>query len=509
MVKWATLVFGLALVHPVAAEQVDGKIKRVLPERSELVVVDGAGKLWTFRVEEQTKVRVSGREKPWTSLNDEWKVSVRFERREELLVALAVDVPTAMYFHRIPQQDRTEYAHVQVFYGTDRQSNEELNPDWRWYAWKFVPCAVAAVVTLLISIVAFRRGHWVAKVFFALGLLATLGLGAIGVNDCNRQSGGPVDIEELYGNERGRNLYLGTCTVTIPREHELGRLEGPSILRFEVRYDPKKHVTLESVDPSSQGEFFESLRDRVRRSERKEAFVFIHGFNTTFAEAARRTAQLAYDLEFDGVPIFFSWPSRGHFLEYTIDESNVEWACADLERFLHDLAIDSGAETIHLIAHSMGNRALVGALRSLAVSHPQDTARFEQVVLAAPDIDAQVFQRDLVPALTKHARRVTLYASSKDEALAASKRVHGYARAGESGENLVVVPGLDTIDVSAVDTSLIGHSYYGDNKGLLFDLFSLVNQRLAPPRRVLLRRAERNGVPYWIFQRAVLPPAPW
>ena len=52
----------------------------------------------------------------------------------------------------------------------------------------------------------------------------------------------------------------------------------------------------------------------------------------------------------------------------------------------------------------------------------------------------------------KTADRVTLYASSSDEALALSKQVHGYPRAGESGDQLVVVPGIDTIDVSAVNT---------------------------------------------------------
>ncbi|MEZ6079827.1 MAG: hypothetical protein R3C56_30390 [Pirellulaceae bacterium] len=56
-------------------------------------------------------------------------------------------------------------------------------------------------------------------------------------------------------------------------------------------------------------------------------------------------------------------------------------------------------------------------------------------------------------------------------ALIASKQVHGYPRAGESGANIVIVPGIETIDVSGIDLSLLGHSYYGDSEPMLRDLF--------------------------------------
>lgn len=125
-----------------------------------------------------------------------------------------------------------------------------------------------------------------------------------------------------------------------------------------------------------------------------------------------------------------------------------------LEKFLADVARESGAASVHLIAHSMGNRALTSALRELAGDLPRDAPLFHEVVLTAPDIDADVFRRDIVPAIRPTARRLTLYASSNDKALIASKEVHGYPRAGESGEHLVVVDGVETIDVTAVDTSV-------------------------------------------------------
>ena len=35
----------------------------------------------------------------------------------------------------------------------------------------------------------------------------------------------------------------------------------------------------------------------------------------------RRTAQIAYDLKFEGAPIVYSWPSQEGLLSYTVDEN--------------------------------------------------------------------------------------------------------------------------------------------------------------------------------------------
>src|SRR5206468_8551156 len=127
---------------------------------------------------------------------------------------------------------------------------------------------------------------------------------------------------------------------------------------------------------------------------RKEAFVFVHGYNTSFRDAARRTAQLAYDLAFDGAPILYSWPSLGQETAYPAGEGNAEWTVAHLVKFLDEVVSLSGTRTLHLIAHSMGNRAVIGALRDMArVPRSTSPSQFRQVVLAAPDIDAGVFQQ--------------------------------------------------------------------------------------------------------------------
>jgi esterase/lipase superfamily enzyme len=295
---------------------------------------------------------------------------------------------------------------------------------------------------------------------------------------------------------------MGVCEVSIPKDHQIGQLESPSILSLEVNEDPEKHVVLMSVKQEEPDTFYEQLRQRVAESQQREAFVFVHGYNVTFENAARRTAQMAHDLKFDGAPIFYSWPSQGGLLQYTVDETNVVWTVPHLKDFLLAVAKKTDARRVHLIAHSMGNRALTAALAQLATeSKDGQTPLFHEVLLTAPDIDADIFRRDIVPAIIKTASRVTLYASSHDAALEASKQVHGYPRAGESGDNIIVIPGIDTIDVSAVDTSLVGHSYYGDSDTVLVDMAQLLHEQKPPDLRARLRAMNLPGstLRWWFF----------
>lgn len=315
----------------------------------------------------------------------------------------------------------------------------------------------------------------------------------------DRKRTGGSTPSDFFGGGRGDAVAYGTVDVSIPRDHRMGELEAPSMWKFEFRENPEKHVVLLRVTPQDIDHFYAGLSSLVGRSKSKEAFVFIHGYNVSFEDAARRTAQLAYDLGFDGAPILYSWPSQASAFQYTVDEANVEWTAFHLKTFLEEVASRSGAKTVHLIAHSMGNRALTAALRTIATeTRTTPPPRFKQVVLAAPDIDSGVF-RQLAQAIETTADRITLYASSKDEALAASKKVHGYARAGESGASIVIVPGIDTIDVSVVDTSLLGHCYYGDNKSILSDMVSLIREGLEPVKRGL-KPASLGANAYWAFQ---------
>ena len=277
-----------------------------------------------------------------------------------------------------------------------------------------------------------------------------------------------------FSGGRGAAIEYGTCEVSIPDTHREGELESPGLLEFHE--DPARHVVLLAVQPASHDAFVGDLAARVAAAPGRTALVFVHGYNVTFADAARRTAQIAYDIHFAGVPMFFSWPSLGETLAYPIDMTNADWAQFDLKTLLLDIADHSGADNVVLIAHSMGNRVLATALIEAVDARPDFAARIREVVLAAPDIDADMFRRDLAPRLIAATRGTTLYASSTDEALAVSHHYNGALRAGDVAAGPIVISGMDTIDVSAVDPGPLGHSYIGDSPSVLDDVAKVVGE---------------------------------
>jgi esterase/lipase superfamily enzyme len=314
----------------------------------------------------------------------------------------------------------------------------------------------------------------------------------------DRQRSSAADEKLSYGAQQSLlgQLEYGECEISIPDVHVTGGMESPSWLRFEFRPDPDKHIVLRGTTSAEEEDFYEKVRTSVAKSLLKDAFIFIHGYNVSFEDAARRTGQFAYDLKFMGAPIFYSWPSNGKFANYMKDENNVIWTTPHLETFLYSLSQRSGADRIHIIAHSMGNRAVCEAIRSL--SHdPALQLKLTHLVLAAPDIDAATFA-ELAATLRKHSARVTLYESSNDKALMASKKLHGNPRAGEP---LLVIEGMDTINASAVDTDFLGHSYWCDEWVVMSDIHSILAlDQPATTRFGLEVRANETG-PYYEFRR--------
>ncbi|MCO6459504.1 MAG: alpha/beta hydrolase [Pirellulaceae bacterium] len=401
-----------------------------------------------------------------------------------------------------------DYQVVEVFYGTDRRpldsgplsdSPSLLGPSSLLRP--LLPAGVAFAAGLLALALGWRmsRRRTVLVVVGAICLVAGTGLALARLAKLADQQRSIAEHGRAYGNDRGV-LELGICHVSIPKSHRIGTLEAPTLLRLEVKEDVRKHVVLRRVQSYAEQEFYDLLRERVARSPHEDLFIFVHGYNVTFEDAARRTAQIAYDLKFPGAPIFFSWPSQGGLLKYTVDETNVTWTVPHLKQFLVEVSRRSGARAVNLVAHSMGNRALTSALRELKYELQAESALFNQVVLAAPDIDAEVFRRDIAPAIQSTARRITLYASSDDQALIASRRVHGYARAGDSGAGIVVIPGIETIDVSGIDTSLLGHEYYGNSHSILADLYEVIRRGQPAAERRWLLPLLREGLTYWRLQ---------
>lgn len=314
------------------------------------------------------------------------------------------------------------------------------------------------------------------------------------------------DQVRTYGGERSREgkLSLGTYATVIARDHKTGDLVQSLPRPVECRPPKKQPLSASRASPLPENEYFSALAARVNASPRREVLVFVHGFNISFAEAAQRTAQLQYDLDFAGPAVLFSWTSKASVRpsKYQEDERSVEAGLGLLVSFLEDLQ-RARPERIHVIAHSMGGRALMRALEEMARRAAENPRpRFAQIILAAPDMDRDEFIR-LAPATAGMAQRVTLYASAVDRALAVAGDSHKVPRAGESGDFVIVLPAIDTVDVSAVGGGwfTFGHSYYGENRAVLADIYQLLHNNTPPQSRFGLFRMPHKDGHYWAFRR--------
>jgi len=388
---------------------------------------------------------------------------------------------------------------VEVFYGTDRAPM--LWPGGvlphKFHA--LLPAITCVILGLAVALLLSKfKQYIVAGLTVVVAITGAVVVGQEGWIQYHKYDRFLSNDSVVYGKEQG-DLDLGICKVSIPKSHQAGQLESPSVVHWEFEEKPEDHVMLMEVKSKDEQEFFDMLKLRVEESPSHDLLIFVHGYNVTFEDAARRTAQIAHDLDFQGAPVFFSWPSQGELLGYVTDRGNSFWTASHLKDFLLKVHQHSGAQSVHLIAHSMGNRAFGAAVESLAQDLQQNQKIFNEVILAAPDVDARVFQEEIAPKLTGLAQHVTLYASQNDVALMASRAVNGYPRAGDVGANILILNGIDTIDVTQIDTSLVGHAYYGDNTTVISDIYALMQNARMPTQRQWLRDISSPGGLYWYF----------
>jgi esterase/lipase superfamily enzyme len=216
----------------------------------------------------------------------------------------------------------------------------------------------------------------------------------------------------------------------------------------------------------------------------------------SFEDAAIRAAQIGYDLKVPGATAFFAWPSRGNVAAYPADEATIEASERAITDFLVDFVTNCGAEKVHVIAHSMGNRGLLRALQRIATdAETRGKVKFGQIFLAAPDVDRDLFV-DLARLYPEHSERTTLYASDGDLAVHASATLHGGPRAGYF-RPYTVTAGVDTVAVPDFDIDLLGHGYFSQAEALLHDMFDLMRLDAAPGKRQRITPTVDGSVSFW------------
>lgn len=219
--------------------------------------------------------------------------------------------------------------------------------------------------------------------------------------------------------------------------------------------------------------------------------VFIHGYNNSFDSAAKDAAVISYVTSFPGQTLLFSWPSKDSKYAYFEDRNTAYWSVKHVEEFLTNIARSNKIDSIHIVAHSMGNEIFVRALSNISMKFGQKNnvllSKFKSISLAAPDIDRETFCEQFSNSLDRLSARLTLYTSKHDRALYGSELVQGgfqYDRLGQKPTLCSNSKNFSVVDASNAGTDYIGHGAVHSSYAIAYDL------------GCVFRNMPRNDSPY-------------
>jgi len=228
------------------------------------------------------------------------------------------------------------------------------------------------------------------------------------------------------------NIKLGKIIVTLPSKHKPGakvkKLDEDE--EYPTQKERGKFFTVwdwQDEDELTDEAFKLLARHQIKETGpyKNQAFVFIHGFNVNFRNAAFRTAQIKADIEFDGPAFLFSWPSNGSTSQYLSDQDDADLSARRLMEYLQMIRTGVGSGTkIHIIAHSMGNRVFAQTLRNMKDLPPDQQVDFDVAVFASADLSARLFEEWVVNTVTETTdsgkaaiNRAMIYSTKDDKAL--------------------------------------------------------------------------------------------
>ena len=276
------------------------------------------------------------------------------------------------------------------------------------------------------------------------------------------------DPSEFFSGERAKALNLANVNVTIPPNHKVGKLEQP---KFGEREDVAKHFTIARPLVFEQGaDFAAKLNSELSKkpSGEREILVFVHGYNTNFTSAVLRMAQFVQDTNFKGVPLLFTWASRGRAVDYVYDVNSALQARFYLVELAKMLS-ETRAESFSIVAHSMGNLVTLESMSLLVKQgiRPRE-ASLNRIILAAPDVDIDLFDeylKDIAPVR----ERIVVLVSKDDRALQLSRRIAGgIDRVGAADPEAIAARGLEVIDLTQIDDrDNINHTKFAQSPNIV------------------------------------------
>jgi esterase/lipase superfamily enzyme len=228
----------------------------------------------------------------------------------------------------------------------------------------------------------------------------------------------------MFGGERAIGLAFADIAVSIPPDavRKVGEVQWPASLPG----DPAHDFVTTRADRMDLKEARANFDQRIAKTPGRHVLIFVHGYNTRFEEAVYRFAQITHDSHADFVPLLFTWPSRGRALEYFYDRESANYSRDALEAVLRTVVEDPNVAAVSLLSHSLGNFVAVEAVRQMAIRDHGLSPKIKDIMLASPDIDVDVFRRQIAEIeIDDKQPPVTLFVSQDDRALGISKMLAG------------------------------------------------------------------------------------
>jgi esterase/lipase superfamily enzyme len=223
----------------------------------------------------------------------------------------------------------------------------------------------------------------------------------------------------MFGGSRGRGLDFADIVVSIPPAS--ARRPGDIPLPSSLPGNPERDFVILRADRMDLAQAKANFDARIRRTPGRRVLIFVHGFNTRFEEAVYRFAQIVYDARVDVAPVLFTWPSGGNVTDYVYDRDSAVYSRDAFEVLLQALVKDPNVDSISILAHSMGNYLAIESLRQMSIRDRGLSPKIRDVMLASPDIDVDVFRRQIaeIDAGPRPAQ-FSLFISRDDRALGLS-----------------------------------------------------------------------------------------
>jgi esterase/lipase superfamily enzyme len=223
----------------------------------------------------------------------------------------------------------------------------------------------------------------------------------------------------MFGGSRGRGLDFADIVVSIPPAG--ARQPGEVTLPSSLPANPERDFAILRADRMDLAQAKANFDARIRRTPGRRVLIFVHGFNTRFEEAVYRFAQIVHDARVDVAPVLFTWPSGGNVTDYVYDRDSAVYSRDAFEVLLQALVKDPNVASISILAHSMGNYLAIESLRQMSIRDRGLSPKIRDVMLASPDIDVDVFRRQIaeIDAGPRPAQ-FTLFIARDDRALGLS-----------------------------------------------------------------------------------------